>query len=300
MTATPAFSPFHLGGWQVAWDSTSLGWFKTCPQLYEYHMIKGLRPNGDSIHLEFGVFYHTALERYYITRAAGGDHTQGLRATVRYTLEATWINGAAWAPDHVKNRSTLLRSVIWYLEHFMNDPATTKILSNGKPAVELSFRFDVGEWMMAGHLDRVVEFAGEDYVLDHKTTQSTPGPYYFEGYSPHNQMSLYTIASQVAYSAPVAGVIVDVAQIAVGFTRFERGFASRSRPVLEEWMEDFHTWAELAKSYYLRGHFPKNDTACSNYGGCTFRKICRASPVMRDRFLASDFHVRRWNPLEAR
>lgn len=47
---------------QYAWDSTSLGWLKECPRKYQYHMLEGWSGRGESIHLEFGILYHGALE----------------------------------------------------------------------------------------------------------------------------------------------------------------------------------------------------------------------------------------------
>ena len=52
--------PFHEGTKvQWAWDSTSLGWLKECPRKYQYHMIEQWRGRGESIHLEYGILYHS-------------------------------------------------------------------------------------------------------------------------------------------------------------------------------------------------------------------------------------------------
>ena len=62
-------------------------------------------------------------------------------------------------------------------------------------------------------MDRVVSFNDQLFVMDHKTTITTPSQYYFNQYEPHNQMTLYTIAGQVVLNAPIKGVIVRAAQI---------------------------------------------------------------------------------------
>ena len=66
------------------------------------------------------------------------------------------------------NRLTLLRSVVWYLDQFEHDSLETVILQDGKPAVELSFRFltnyqaPTGEpFLLCGHFDRVALFNDE-------------------------------------------------------------------------------------------------------------------------------------------
>ena len=43
-------------------------------------------------------------------------------------------------------------------------------------------------------MDRVVSFNDQLFVMDHKTTTTTPSQYYFNQYEPHNQMTLYTMA----------------------------------------------------------------------------------------------------------
>jgi len=230
---------------------------------------------------------------------------------------------------NLKTRETLVRSVIWYLEEFgENDAAKTVILKNGKPAVELSFRLELDfgpkatqkipigsrqtlqekmdtapysqPYILSGHLDRVVEFSDGIYVMDRKTSSTTIGSYYFDGYNPDNQMSLYTFASKVIYQTPVRGVIIDAAQIAVGFTRFSRGFTFRTEAQTEEWLSNTKNWLALAEQYAVNNFWPMNDRSCHQYGGCAFRKVCSKSPEVRQKFLQSDFTKRQWNPLEPR
>src|SRR4029077_16909070 len=77
MTKEP--SPFIQGtNIQYAWDSTSIGYLKTCPRLYQYIMIEGWTGRGESIHLRFGIEYHKALEEYDRSRANGTTHEDAL------------------------------------------------------------------------------------------------------------------------------------------------------------------------------------------------------------------------------
>src|ERR1017187_3553083 len=89
---TESLSPFLPGTKiQFAFDSTSLGWLKTCPRLYQYSMIEGWRSRGQSVHLDFGQFYHHALELYDRHRATGQDHNEALYEAMKYCLEVTWL-----------------------------------------------------------------------------------------------------------------------------------------------------------------------------------------------------------------
>lgn len=319
----PAQSPFLPGtNIQFAWDSTSLGYLKTCPRLYQYVMIDGWSENNTSVHLRFGIEYHSALQDYDIARSEGMPHEDAIRETIRALLERTyeWKVDESTKAGRYKNRASVVRMVIDYLDHFHNDPATTHLLDDGRPAVELSFRFELdwgpkgsniidGAWhsqpyILSGHLDRVVNFCDNLYVMDRKTTTTTLGSYYFAQFEPNNQMTLYTLAAQVVLSSPIKGVIIDAAQILADSSRFVRSFTYRTDDQLEEWSSDLRVLLAQAESYAVAGHWPMNDTACDKFGGCRFRDICSKSPGVRERFLASSFTKLapedRWNPLKPR
>ncbi len=236
-------NPFDPSGVQYAWDSVSLGLLKTCPRKYQLSMVLNWQPKKRSHHLDFGIYYHTAIEHYLKLKASGSDYESAVRSAIKRAM----IDSFGYAPppgETYKTREQLIRTLVWYFAHYENDPCKTLILKNGKPAVELSFRFEIGnDLMLAGHLDHIVQF-GDDpselYVQDHKTTKSTvtgaSASYFFKGFNPDNQMTLYSTASAVAFSTPVKGVIIDAAQIAIGFSAFGRAFTHRSKAGLEEFL----------------------------------------------------------------
>ena len=314
---------------QFAWDSTCLGMIKTCPRLYQYTMIDGYVGKGESIHLRFGQEYHQALQDYDIARAEGIDHEDAIHSSISELVRRThdWSVDETVKPGKYKNRQTLVSLVVDYLDHYVDDPAETYIKSDGKPAVELSFRFEL-DWgpeaknhagtdfttgkdlwhqpyLLCGHMDRVVSFNDQLFVMDHKTTITTPSQYYFDQYEPHNQMTLYTIAGQVVLNAPVKGVIVRAAQILLDKeNRFVSGFTLRTADQLDEWMNDLRLHLERAEEYATRGYWPMNDTACDKFGGCKFRGVCSKSPSVREIYLKSDFEQlpreEIWSPLRSR
>jgi hypothetical protein len=329
MTEMPA-SPFLPGTKiQYAWDSTSLGYLKTCPRLYQYHMIEGWVPKDESIHLRFGQEYHAAIQDYEGYRAGGMTFADAVRATVQQLL----IRIRDWDPDPMlkafanKNKDQLLHLVIAYLDEYHDDACKTLILDNGFPAVELSFRFQL-DWgpsaskepvdndeetiwpspqpyLLCGHLDRVVNFADSLFVLDHKTATNTPTDYYFAQFSPNNQMTLYSFAGKVVLDAPIAGVIIEAAQVTIDKPmKFERRPTYRSDEVIDEWLDDLEYHLANAEAFAQANYWPMNDTACGNYGGCRFREVCSRPKAVREKFLKSDFtqlpEGERWNPLKSR
>lgn len=328
-TETLPQSPFLPGTKiQFAWDSTSLGYLKTCPRLYQYHMLEGYVPKDESIHLRFGGEFHAAIQDYENFRASGAGFEDAVRGTIRNLL----VRIADFDPDpttkagHYKNPRTLLQLVVDYLDCYKDDPCETYILENGKPAVELSFRFEldwgpqtpisddnygdgsqphIQPYLLCGHLDRVVTYNNELMILDHKTTTTTPSDYYFAGFSPNNQMTLYTFAGEVVLDTTIKGVIVEAAQICLETSnKFVRSPQYRSNEVIEEWLTDLEYHLNAAEAYAAADHWPMNDTACGNYGGCKFREVCSRPAAIRPRLLAADFvqlpENERWNPLKSR
>lgn len=332
----PSPSPF-LPGTQIqfAWDSTSIGYFKTCPRLYQYIILEGWTTEAESVHLRFGQEFHKALEDFDRAIAFGASRQAALRKVVQELLTRT----VGWEPDEdtkagkYKNRRTLLALVIDYVDHYADDAARTYIKRDETPAVELSFRFEldwgprqgqdltatqveerlqgkfytsVGQpYLLCGHLDRVVTFADDLYVMDRKTTTTTLSSYYFEQYSPNNQMTLYTLASQVILGSPVKGVIIDAAQVLLSEpNRFVRGITYRTPDQLEEWLADLKVLLAEAEGYATAGYWPQRDTSCDKFGGCRFRQVCAKSPQVREQFLKAKFvklaPEDRWDPLKPR
>lgn len=305
-----SFSAF-LPRFQIAWDSTSSGVLKECPRKYYYTIILGIAPREESVHLTFGRHYHTALEHYDHGRSAGLDHQASVRKALRCVLGITWNRalGRPWiSTDANKNRRTLVRTVLWYLDNFEHDSLHTIQLASGKPAVELSFRVPLGDasritgedLTVCGHMDRMVEFNEDHYVLDRKTTKHPLDASYFAQYSPDNQFSGYTYGGTVGYSQPIKGLIVDGAQVLTQGSRFLRGIVKRTPEQLEEWRQDLVLHIQHAGDFAEANYWPMNDKACSNYGGCWLRGICAKSPQVREQWLRSDFVKKRWDPLQVR
>lgn len=308
-------SPFDENGLQYAWNSTSIKLSQECLYKYKLTMIDGWQIEGLSMHLRFGLHYASALENFHKAIADGVSRENAIEDVIADAMIITWDyevdeqgtviegSGVAWETgDSAKNRPNLIRSIIWYLDHFQDDAAKTVILTDGSAAVEHSMIVPVdNDIVFTGHIDRLVEYAHQVLVQDQKTTKSTISQRYFEGYSPDTQMSIYTFIAKASNKVPVHGVMIDAAQIAVGFTRFERGFTFRSASQLNEWYDNTMLNIEAARKATRENHFPMNPTACGNYGGCMYRRACSRSPEVREQFLKADYvKGSPMNPLEIR
>lgn len=303
-------------GVQYAWSATTIKMAETCQRYYQYLMIEGWTSRSLGPHLRFGQHYATALEHFHKHLAEGMDRESAIIAVVREALVDTWDRtivtneegetvalSAPWDSGHnFKTRETLIRSIVWYLEQFKDDSALPVKLSTGAPAVELSFSLPVDNGVeFVGHLDRLADYVDNLFVMDQKTSGSTISARFFEQFSPDTQMSLYIFAGQAVFGVPVKGVIIDAAQIAVGFTRYERGMTFRTQGQLNEWYDDTMAVIQRTQHNTRENYFPMNPSACGNYGGCQFRAVCGRDPGVRKNFLAGDFILGGgYDPLERR
>ncbi len=297
----------YKDGLQWAWDATSLTAAHKCPRYYQYRIIEGWEPQGLSVHLLFGQLYASALEQFYKLRFAGASIDDALRDVVRTALIQSWDyenNCPVIFDSSSKSRINLIRTIVWYIEKYGNETGQnlkTLRLQNGKPAVELSFSFEVSDDIIfCGHLDRVVQMGNEPYIMDQKTTGSSLTNYYWRQFKPDVQMSMYSFAGQAILNSPIAGVIIDAAQITVGASIFARDVTQRSEIELEEWFADTMLLIEQTRGYGEKGHYPMRPTACSMYGGCPFHSVCKTQPMLRQTELETNFNKNQWDPIKRR
>jgi hypothetical protein len=290
-------------GLQLQVNSSSLGPFKTCPRKYYYEVIQGLETPERSVHLTFGTLMHQGIALYEKWKLNEVDHEQALLFTIEWALKATWNKqlNRPWSSGHPnKNRASLIRSLVWYLDHWNEVESYKPIkLKNGEAAIELSFEINTGlehegeQISFIGKLDRLVKLNDSKYVFDTKTTEWAIDTNFFKKYSPDNQFSLYTLAGKVAFNEPLKGLIADAIQIGAQFTRMNRGLIERSDETLDEWLIDarwhLRSMIDCAKHEY----WPQNDRNCGHFGGCQFREICSMSPIAREVWLDKGFRVKR-------
>lgn len=320
-----------------AWDNTAISLLKECPRKFLYSMVQGWRPKHAAAPLAFGGFLHEALEFYDRLRVSGAEHAEAQAKTVHEFLlrtvtreqgrleERATPEGVTqvfvpdpsgpdtsltfWFGDNVRTRQTLIRSIIWYTEQFCatGDPLQTVTLSGGKPALEVSFRFELpltspdGEpYLYSGNIDKIAKMGEDYYVQERKHTASTISFDYFNRFSPDGQTAGYQAAAEILLGAPVHAVIIDATQVAVNFSRVHRHIATKSPAVVNEWLQNTLDWIRLAEHFAKSNTWPMNETACHKFSGCQFRAVCSRDPAMRPTLLESNFHKSPWNPLHIR
>jgi hypothetical protein len=273
-----------------------------CPRKYYYEHILNYRTKSEAVELTFGRHYHSALEVYDKALAEGKSFDQALDSMVEFTL-----NFAAWqSEDRIRNFHTLLRTVVWYADKWNNnDPAQTIILDDGRPAVELSFRYDSGvispsgdPYLLCGHFDGLIDYQGMGLMVkERKTTKSVLDDRYFTQFSPNLQVSWYYAAAIVVLKLEPKNVLIDAAQIGVTFSDFGRAFSPRTQAQVKEFLKDTTHWLREAERCAEEEYWPMNEKSCFL---CPFKSVCKRDPASREATLNADFVKVEWNPLDNR
>jgi len=305
------------GGWeentaftnavQFAWDSTSINLWKTCPRKYLYTIIKGYVPRTVPPPLAFGIHFHTLLQTWHELLEAGIPKDVAL---MRVTRLAGLLGETLPPGDTARTKETLVRTVVWYLDQYWNDSAITVRRSNGKPACEYHFQLPFMTYKgqtvyICGHIDRLVKWQGQTFVMDYKSTKYALDNRFFEGFKPSVQIALYVtachlIASSTSDLPPANGAIIDGIQLGVNFSRFARQIIPYSLEEINEYIEELQASIKQAMDASEEGIFIPNETACNNYSGCHFKDICSKPAARREKFLEGTFKKRTWNPLKPR
>lgn len=310
---------------QFAWDSVSLTSFLSCKRRYKYLVLDGLVPKapGYAIALEFGILFHEAVEHYHKVRSDGASHDDAVHVTMRLlTAKPAFAalptdedidelkaetddddDGIQLRNSKVRTRYHLARAVVWYLDHYAEDPLSTLILPSGRPAVELSFRIPLPihiaghELLLCGHIDRVVAFENNLWASDYKTTKSLTRQF-FDTFELSHQMTGYTVAGTSILDEPVKGVWIDGVALQVGGVKLSRAPTTRTPGQIREYFDLLADVVEQAERAFDTGHYPMNTASCYF---CEFKQVCKQPPEYRDRYV--DLYYDRkpgWNPLRNR
>lgn len=310
---------------QFAWDSVSLTSILSCARRYQYAIIRGLHPKSPqyAIALVFGILFHKGCEVYHKAEAAGADHEEAMRtavkalladpATATLPIDATIVemaentdeddDGITYRNSKIRTRYYLFRALVWYFEHYINDPCKTIILPSGAAAAELSFRVPLPieiagtPLLLCGHIDRGVEFNNFLYVSDYKTSKSITKQW-TQMFDLSHQMTGYSTAGQIIFDRPVKGAIVDGVALQVGQVKFGRSFTNRTKGQIGEYFDLLRHVGRLAVQHYELDDYPMNTASCYF---CDYKDICRQPPEYREAHIRQHYFEKQgWNPLENR
>lgn len=302
----------------VKCNFSSLDIRQTCMRKAQLALHKTFQVGTEHAALTFGQAFHKAMEVWYsapITHRRHGsvtcDDSQALMlsgqpplphadcarcAAVFAFLEHSRVlseNDGARAPENAMN---ILNN---YFDVYLDDPFEL-LKDDMGPFCERSFEMKIFDGEMLGRPTEVWFFGtidsilrnratGEVIVADHKTTSSL-GKDFFNRIKPNFQYTGYFWAAKEVFGLKPVQFMVNGVQVAKTKQEVARQFTSITDEEIEE-LRQAILWNVLN---YLRaeqgGFWPMSTpSACSMWGGCTFKRVCELPSSLHNSMLSAEF-----------
>lgn len=284
-------------------DSTILAAFRSCPRKFELEFLNSWRPAEPSVHLHAGGAYAHGLEA--ARRAFFEDNQSSSTAKAIGIKALLEFYGDFQCPeDSAKSATRIAGALEFYLDRYPleRDQAIPITLPGGQRGIEFSFNepLDVAHpesgdpILYSGRMDMVVDFQNLVLGEDDKTTSSL-GPSWASQWDLRSQFTGYT------WGAKKHGVEMDgflIRGVSILKTKYDTQQAITYRPQwqIDRWLQQVERDLERMKKMWSEGYFDYDlDHACSEYGGCVFRRVC----LMQDPtpLLQQQFQRRQWDPV---
>lgn len=290
-------------------DSTIVASFRSCRQKAYLEYAEHWKPRTPSVHLHAGGAFAKGLE--YARRAF---YVEGRPedVAIRFGLSALLKTyGDFVCPaDSAKSLERMLGAYEYYFTQYpLNaDKAVPVTLPGGNRGIEFSFAepltWEDGSTILhpntgdpllyCGRMDMIVNYAGGMYGEDDKTTSSL-GASWSKQWDLRSQFTGYCWGAKAA-GFPLQGFLVR--GISILKTKYETQQAITYRPqwMIDRWYSQLRRDVRNMLHCYETGVWDWDlDHACTEYGGCVFRKVCLSAQPQP--WLENDFERRVWNPL---
>jgi PD-(D/E)XK nuclease superfamily len=192
---------------RLTFNNSRIKVFQRCPKQYEYKYIQLIEPKKHARALLLGSWVHRALETYYTE----GDWKVGHQEYV-----ALWdklfdeekmdlrTRGRVIGPPFPEIVERIMRSYAWY---YRNDG--WKVIMVEK-VIEAETPLRIGEKVVIfkGRLDLLMQDEeGLNWLWDHKTASTIPGPTSFHAMDP--QLMMYPWAVERSMDLKIAGIVYN-------------------------------------------------------------------------------------------
>ena len=219
------------------WDYSTLSTFQTCRRKYYWQYIRHLRPIIKGAPLIFGSAVHEALDMYY---QEGANDESMAKAIAHFSEIYQTPEG-----DELRTVENGVKMLTWYYTKYKDEHF--KLV--GKP--EEGFVFFIGDILYGGRLDLPVEWDGQLWIMEHKTTTRLTGGY-FSQFELDRQPTGYIIALEEFTGRKVAGCIINAME---PWKEVKRVSAKTKQP------EDHFLRKPLTRSKELKERFRFNTQA---------------------------------------
>lgn len=270
-------------------DYTMLSTFALCPLKYYFRMVRDLVSKIPPTAAEFGRCIHAALDEWYI----GKDDDKANKV-----FTDMWNESIA---DSKRNRAVGLKVLSKYYDSYRD--SRFEVIAS-----ELEFTVPIkgSDIVLIGRIDKLIDWSGAIMVMDHKTTTRLGFEFFnmikpnaqFDGYIYAAQQLGYTCTSVLLDAILVAKGLLTPAQ-AAKLTPLARDISERSTEDIDRYLVNVCVLLEQLKRAYesdvwcASGAF---NGACTYYGSCSYRRICKEDVTLRDSIIKMDYIEDKWSP----
>jgi CRISPR/Cas system-associated exonuclease Cas4 (RecB family) len=261
-------------------DYSMLSTYMTCQRKFYFRHVKDLTTKTRATALEFGHSIHSALNQWFKTNSV-----EKMLSAFKQDWDAC---GGDTIDDSKRTLDKANRILKGYVVKYQQEPFT--VLENEK-----SFELPMaGGLTYIGRKDRLVDWQGAIYVLEHKTS-SQLGYSTFDKFKPNMQLDGYIYSARQDRPA-CHGCVVDVLLVAKTKEDYARKIETRTDEEIALFPGLFNNIALDVQESITNDRWVPNFEACTYYGACPYRTICMQSPQLWDRICSTEYIVSHWDP----
>lgn len=258
-------------------DVSRMEEFMTCRYKYFLKYIMGYQLGEEKSATSFGSAIHSTLDDWFVKK------------NLNSAVEVFRTN---YSHDETEKLRTIDKG-IQMLTQYDNQ---YKDLNFELISIEKGFKVEIADipgFIFVGRIDKIINWDGIIYVMDHKTT-SQMGQNYFNKFSNSLQLGLYIYVVRKILGLNCSAGIIDALQVAKTVNGMERKCFEYSEDKIKRVMLNIgKICSDIKSENYYHNYF-----ACGNYGKCDYLDYCSSDLAWKDVMLKEDFVVKHWDPLD--
>jgi hypothetical protein len=299
----------------VTADNHVIETYRTCEEKYRLSIRDHWRSTGTASALGFGIAMHAGRAKFKQALMSGTAHKEALEGAVNLGLfiwdkEQGEEMKSPVMIDDKRGKMNYARLLKGYCEKYGS-------VDEFKPVqVEIPGKQELGTtpegWRVVYvyTIDEIAEHKGKLWPIEFKTMSGwgPPDDRWFAQFDNRAAITGYIWACEKHFGYDIGGAIIhgmwihpepkpgSKSKYALP-DYFKMDYSYRDDDQIEEWKRNtLLTCDDIVRSVE-KNRWKRNDgLACDVYNGCTFKKVCKATPAVRPAVLEMDFEKREWNP----
>lgn len=231
--------------------------------------VRGIVPKRTALPLYIGRVVHQGLAAYYkfekdVDKAAKIVETEANAEVDKMKL----FPGEE--VEYLEKISLSQNLITHYDEAFRNEE-----LEMIHPEVAFKVQLGNSKHEMMGRADGVAIWQKSIWNIEHKTAGNF-GKFSFTKFALDPQISTYIYGVGQKLKINIKGAIVNILVKSMASRGAYRDYIIRTATHMEKWLSDTIAHVDEIEQTSITHNFPMNTNACTQYGLCSYHKLCTA------------------------